>query len=471
MKRKIIIIAVVVLILAAAVFAYIQYNQAQAAQNTKYQTQVLTSGSLTSIVSATGSVRANQTTLLNWQTSGRISKIWVSEGDNVTKGTELAELDPASLPQSVILAQADLVNARRALDNLKNSESAKAQAALDLANAQDSLDDAQTKRAYKDYQRASNATVDEVRANYILAKKSYEDARDAYDAVAGMADDSIGKAAALSSMATYKKNLDKVTSNLNWLLGKPDTVEVAQADATLELAKAKLADAEREWERLKDGVDPQDLKATQAKVDAIEATLSYTSMTAPIDGTVTSVSAKVGDQVSAGVSSFRMDDYSHLLVDVQVPEVDINKVQIGQPATLSFDAVQGKTYNGEVTQVSKVGATVSGVVNYTVTVEITDADASVLTGMTASVNVVVQQLDNVLLAPNRAVKRINGKQYLYILENNQAKQVEIQLGDYSDTNSEITGGEVKAGDLIVMNPPASQTMQPAGPGGNSSGSN
>jgi multidrug efflux pump subunit AcrA (membrane-fusion protein) len=181
------------------------------------------------------------------------------------------------------------------------------------------------------------------------------------------------------------------------------------------------------------------------------------------------VSAKIGDQVSAGMSSFRMDDYSHLLVDVQVPEVDINKVQLGQPATLTFDAVQGKTYNGEVTQVSKVGTTVSGVVNYTVTVEITDADASVLTGMTTSVNVVVQQLDHVLLAPNRAVKRINGKQYLYILKDNKPQKVEIQLGAYSDTNSEITGGEVKAGDLIVMNPPAEmQAGPPAGgrPGGN-----
>ncbi|MCE1252725.1 MAG: efflux RND transporter periplasmic adaptor subunit [Anaerolineae bacterium] len=459
MKRRIIIIVAAVVVVLVAIFGFIQYNRAQSANNSRFQTVALERGPLTSLIGATGTVRANQTTLLNWQTSGRISKIYVAEGDQVKKGAELAALDPASLPQTVILAQADLVNARRSLDNLKNSETAKAQAALNLANAKKAVDDAKDKRAYKDYQRASNATIDQARANYILAKKSYDDAKEAYDAVAGMADDSTAKAAALSAMASNKLALDKVSANLNWLLGKPDEIEVAQADATLEVAQAQLEDAQREWDRLKDGVDPEDLKAAQAKVDAIEATLAYTSLTAPINGVVTSVNSKIGDQVSAGLSTFRIDDFSHLLVDVEVPEVDINKIQPGQPATLTFDAIQDKIYNGKVTEVSKVGVTSSGVVNYTVTVELTDADEAVLTGMTASVNVVVQQLDKVLLTPNRAVKRINGKTYIYILKNEIPQRVEITLGAYSDTNSEIASGEVNEGDLIVLNPPAEmQTM-------------
>ncbi len=463
MKRKVIIIAAVILVLILAIFGYTSYTQAQSAASSQYQTVTLERGPLTSLIGATGTVHANQTTLLNWQTSGRISKIYVSEGDQVKKGDELASLDPASLPQSVILAQADLVNARRALNNLKDSETAKAQAALNLANAQDAVDEAQTKRAYKDHQRASNATIDQARANYILAKKSYDDAKENYDAVAGMADDSEVKAAALSTMSSYKLALDKVSANLNWLLGKPDEIEVAQADATLELAQAQLADAQREWERLKDGVDPEDLKAAQAKVDAIEATLSYTSLTAPISGVVTSVNSKVGDQVSAGSSSFRIDDFSHLLVDLDVPEVDINKVKAGQPTTLTFDAIQDKTYNGKVTEVSRVGVTTSGVVNYTVTVELTDADKDVLTGMTASVNVVVQQLEDVLIVPNRAVKRINGSQYVYILKNNAPQRVEITLGTYSDTYSEIVDGEVKEGDLVITNPPTELQIPAGGP--------
>jgi HlyD family secretion protein len=273
-RRNIIIIAVIIVLLAGGIFGYLQYNRAKAAENPRYQTQALGRGSLTSLVGATGTVRANQSVSLSWMTSGRLSKINVSEGDKVVKGDVLAELDPASLPQSVILAQADLVSARRSLDNLKSSETAKAQAQAALADAQKALDDAQTKRSYKDYQRASTATIDQARANYVLAHKAYTDALANYDGVAGMADDSVIKAGVLSQMATARMAFDKASANLNWLLGKPDAIEVAQADGGLAVAKAKLADAQREWDRLKDGVDPQDLIAAQAKVDAIEATLS-----------------------------------------------------------------------------------------------------------------------------------------------------------------------------------------------------
>ena len=466
MKRRYIIIVLAVIIVAGGIFGYFQYNNARAAQTSKYQTQVLAKGSLTSIVGATGTVRANQTSLLSWQTSGRISKINVVEGDKVIKGDILAELDPLSLPQSIILAQSDLVTARRALDNLKDSDTAKAQAALALANAQNALDNAVKQRSYKDYQRSSNATLDQARANYTLANNTYKTAKDNFDSVAGAADDSPVKAAALSAMAAAQLNRDKALANLNWLLGKPDAVEIAQADGAVVVAKAQLADAQREWDRLKNGVDPQDLAAAQAKVDSIEATLSYTKLTAPIDGIVTDITPKVGDQVAPGTSSFQIDDLSSLQVDVQVPEVDINQVQVDQPAQLTFDAIPNKNYNGKVIQVSRVGLNVTGVINYTVTVTLTNEDKDVLTGMTTAVNIIVKQLDNVLLVPNRAVKRLNGKTYIYLMKNNLPVQTEIQLGAYSDTNSEVASGEVKAGDLLVLNPPVTVTRPAAGgPGG------
>jgi len=470
MKRRYIIIIVLVIIgIAGGAYAYFQYNQAKTAQSSKYQTQVLSTGQLTSIIGATGTVRANQTTMLSWQTSGRISKINVVEGQDIHKGDVLAELDPTSLPQTVIMAQSDLVNARRALDNLKNSDTAKAQAALTLANAKKALTDAQAKRTNKDYSRASTPMIDQARANYLLATSAYKTAKDSYDAVAGMSDDNPMKAAALSAMASAQLNRDKSAASLNWLLGKPDSVEVAQADGGVGVATAQLTDAQREWDRLKNGVDPADLVAAQAKVDAIEATLSYTEMTAPINGVVTDVTPQVGDQVSPGTASFRIDDLSSLEVDVQVPEVDINKVQVGQPAQFTFDAIPNKGYDGKVQQVSKVGLSVSGVVNYTVTVTLTNQDKDVLTGMTTAVNVIVNQLNDVLLVPNRAVKRLNGKTYIYLLQNNQPVQTEIQLGAYSDTNSQIIGGDAKAGDVLVLNPPVTPARPAGGPGGAAGG--
>jgi HlyD family secretion protein len=231
------------------------------------------------------------------------------------------------------------------------------------------------------------------------------------------------------------------------------------------VAKANLADAQREWDRLKNGPDPQDIIAAEARVEAIKVTLNSVNLKAPFKGTVTDSNSLVGDQVNPGTVSFRIDDLSRLLVDVQVPEVDINKVAVGQPSQLSFDAINGKEYNGKVIEVGQVGTPVQGVVNFTVTIEMSDADSAVRPGMTAAVNVVVSQLDNVLLVPNRGVRLENGKHVIYISKNNVPTPITVELGSTSDTYSEIKSGDVKEGDSIILNPPAQVSRPGGGPGG------
>jgi HlyD family secretion protein len=89
-------------------------------------------------------------------------------------------------------------------------------------------------------------------------------------------------------------------------------------------------------------------------------------------------------------------------VDVGISEIDINLVEVGQPVILTFDGILAKEYHGKVVEVSPVGSTNLGVVNFKVTVELTDADADVHPGMTAAVEIVVSQIDEALLLPNRA---------------------------------------------------------------------
>ena len=119
-----------------AIIAVTVVNNVKARQeaNASLQTQELAKGDLTAIVGATGTARANQTATLTWQTSGRIDLVSAAVGDLVTIGEILASLTTATLPQNVILAQSDLVTAQRNLDNLLNSNSAMAQAQLNLAN-------------------------------------------------------------------------------------------------------------------------------------------------------------------------------------------------------------------------------------------------------------------------------------------------------------------------------------------------
>jgi HlyD family secretion protein len=183
------------------------------------------------------------------------------------------------------------------------------------------------------------------------------------------------------------------------------------------------------------------------------------------------VDVMVGDQVRSGSNAFRIDDLSHLMADVQVSEVDINSVNVGQPVTITFDAILGQEYHGKVTQVAQVGDVAQGAVNFTVTVEITDADEQVKPGMTAAVNIVVNSLTDVLLVPNRAVRLVDSQRVVYVLRNGQQVEIKITLGASSDTVSEIVSGDLKEGDLIILNPSTSLISPGSGMGGPFGGGN
>jgi HlyD family secretion protein len=139
---------------------------------------------------------------------------------------------------------------------------------------------------------------------------------------------------------------------------------------------------------------------------------------------------------------------------VQVSEVDINSVRVGQDAALLFDAILNKEYHGKVTQVGQSGETLQGVVSFTVTIEITDADELVKPGMTAAVNIVVDEVKNVVLIPNRAVRLVDGNRVVYLLVEGEPVPVRIRLGASSDTMSVLAEGDIQEGDLIILNPPS-----------------
>ncbi len=440
MKRALIIILLIGALAVAVYFGYTKFSQSQTANQTNFQTVTLANGDLTATVGATGTVRANQSTTVNWQTSGRIGKVDVKVGDQVTVNQILAELDPSTLSQNIILARSDLVTAQRNLADLQDLTVAKSQADQALADAQKALDDAKTDRFRKDLARVSKATIDSANADLVIAKDELQRAQENYDKFTKFPENDVMRANAFNRLAAAQQKVDQDQWNLDWLLSSPDPVEVAQADAAIAVAQSKLDDAQREWDRLKNGPDPADIVAAQARIDSIQATLDLPQIKAPINGTVSDVNAMVGDQVSAGTVSFRIDDFSHRLVDVQITEVDINRVKVGQPAKMTFDAISGKTYNGKVTQVANFGVNQQGVVNFTVTVELTDPDPAVKPGMTAAVNITVEQLTNVLLVPNRAVRLSNGQRIVYVLRNLQSTSVDITIGATSDVYSEVNSG-------------------------------
>jgi len=169
------------------------------------------------------------------------------------------------------------------------------------------------------------------------------------------------------------------------------------------------------------------------------------------------VAIKPGDQVKSGTLAFRLDDLSRLLVKLQVSEVDIYRLQVGQAVTLTLEAVPGKEYHGVVIEVPAVGVVEEGVTSFVVQVEIRDPDSRVRPGMSASALIQVAEIRDALLIPTRAVRFVDGRRVVYLIRQGQPRAVEVRLGEASASEVQVLEGDLEEGDLIVLNPEALAT--------------
>ena len=472
-KRWWIVIGLVVVILALLSFSS-PVRQALGlgtqTQGSTIQTVRVQKGDLTAYVGATGSVRSNQTAQLAWQTSGQVASVAVNKDQVVQKDTVLATLEQSSLPAAMIGAPADLITAKNNLQTVLDNSKPRADAELALAQAQKALDDAQKAADSKLFQNAGANTIDIARANAITAQSEVDRWTEIYNRVASRGQDDPQYASALSGLANARQQLQRAQYNLQYTVSLPDPLSVQIVNAQLEQAKANLLTAKKNWDKVKDGPNQDDIAAAQAKVAAAQASVNQSRISAPFDGTVTLVNVQAGDRVSPGNLAFQIDDLSRLLIEVQVSEVDINQVHPDQPVELTFDAIPDKTYQGVVTSISSVGVSASGTVNFTVKVEITNPDASIKPGMTTSANIAVTQLKDVLLVPSRAVRVVGRQRVVYVLRGDgQQAQVEVVLGATDNVNVEVVSGNVHEGDQVILNPPQTLNFGPGQGGGGGAG--
>lgn len=513
-RRVQILIVVLVLLVVGGVVAFENYRaNAQASSTSNLQTTTVSRGTISTSVVAAGTVRARQSAQLTWQASGNVGTIDVQAGQVVTAGQVLATLSNANIPQSVVSAQADLVAAKQALADLLNSTTAQAQALQNLQNAQTALNNyqnnfpttqaqaqadlatAQSNLAIAQNRRAAMNTAQASQANINAAQSAYDQAVAAVKSAQAVVDSLTPDqndpqyTAARTALAKAENTRDAALVTLQWYLGKPNAQDIANADSAVAAAQTTLAKAQQAWEAVKNGPDqtqlallqaqladaqraselvkngpnPDDLAAAKARISGDQTIINTMSIIAPFAGTVTDISNQLNDQVSSGSAAFRIDDLSHIEVDVTVAEIDIPKVQMGMPVEMTFDALGGKAYTGKVVKVALVGTSSQGVVNFIVTVELTNPDSSVKPGMTAAVSIITSSKENVLVVPNRAIQNSNGQHVVNILSQGNVLAVPVKLGLTNDTQSEITAGNLNVGDTVVLN--ASSVTTTASRGG------
>ncbi|MFA6252315.1 MAG: efflux RND transporter periplasmic adaptor subunit [Candidatus Paceibacterota bacterium] len=278
-----------------------------------------------------------------------------------------------------------------------------------------------------------------------------------------------------SSVISEKTSIDSMISTINsrqqvifsQITTNANNIDVAEnkvtdAKNTLEKAEKQLA--------LNNNPDPLDIKSAEMSVEQKEnalydarVSLADYTVRAPFSGIVSAVNIKKGDDVSSGTSIATVISKG-LTAEITLNEIDIAKVNSGQKATLTFDAVSDMVVTGTVSEVDVVGTVSQGVVSYGVKVVFDTEAEGVKPGMSVSVAIITKSSEDALVVPSSAIKTINEVSYVEIpdetiaseevgsskgvLLKNKSKRQEITTGLTNDTSTEILTG-LNEGDLVI----------------------
>jgi len=434
-------------------------------------TAVVQLGDLTVYARGTGTLIAQDEIKLGFGTGGPISELNVRVGDKVHAGDMLAvQGNRERLEAAVAADQVSVLNAKNALQSLKdNSAMVTAQAQLDLANATVALNTAEHKRLVQQQgYRANSFTIASAQATLVLAQNELDRAKADYNAVSGLPVNNPDRAQAQIALSAAQTKYDAAARAFAWYTGKPTATEQALLDAQVALAQAGLAQAQSAWEKVKNGPDPNKVALAELQLASAEANLAVSKrnleasrIVAPIDGTILSVTAKVGDDVSSPFIS--MANLSQRYLAISLDGTNIGKIALGYKVQVIFDALPNQIFTGRVIQIDpnlytpageRIAAQTPGQI--TMVKGLVSLDKSAMTaidnlslGMTATVDVIAGQAQGVILVPVEALhEQSPGKYAVFVIENGKQVPRPVEVGLMDSAYAEIKSG-LKVGEIVV----------------------
>jgi len=203
----------------------------------------------------------------------------------------------------------------------------------------------------------------------------------------------------------------------------------------------------------------------QSQANLNNANLAYQltsgTIVAPTSGTISDLTIVNGIQIgsnntTAGSSTNTSNQAiasiktgNSTAVTVSVAEVDVAKIQVGQKATITFDAIANKTFTGKVMGINTTGAVSSGVTTYPAVIQLDDtSDSSIFPNMSATANIISKVKDNVILVPSSAVTTTGSVSTVKVMKDGQVTTFTVEVGDSSDSQTEIISG-ISEGDTVV----------------------
>ncbi len=391
--RNLIFILVVIIVVAALAAVGVKSGKGKTTEHKleSYQdTEKVGYGDIREVVSAQGPLAPFETVHVRSEASGKVDKLYVETGDYVKKDDPLVELDQKDLLIELRRAEASVQAAKANLDQQK-----KGWVPIEKARVEEQI-------------RALEIELTQRESDLARVKELHKK---------GFASDSELEAAQFARDQTDVA-LQNAKEQLEILLeGSPEEI-VALYEAYYRQAKADY--------------------------DRAQNALGNSTIISPMDGVVlerfvTEGSVIVSSQASFGGTNdlvVLIGDMSKMKVKALVDETDIGQVHIGQKAVIRVDAFEDEEFDAEVTKINPMGDTSMTVTSFEVEMVIDNPDGKLLTNLTAYVDIITNEVTDVLRVPDRAVRSVGGKDYVFVVDDDDVlhqREVDLGITDYEST--------------------------------------
>jgi len=332
---------------------------------------------------------------------------------------------------------------------------------------------------------AGQSNIDAAYAEMVVAKDKLKEQEELFKEVAGKSDDNLEKANRQLKLNEAQATYDSAVSYYNALTSTGSDLDKAITEATLLAAQAQLDEAQRQWDRiqggptpgevalaqatlntaqaqwevLKQGVDPSEVALAEATLANAQANLELAQedkaileLTAPSDGTILSIDAQVGEEISSG-SIIVLADLSLPTLEVYLDETDLNKVGLNYEVEVVFDALPDDIFIGHIIQVDPSLEEVTGVNAVRVLAQLDPESFAkpqdLPVGLTASVEVIGGRASGAVLVPVEALREISVGEYaVFVMQNGEPKLRMVTVGLMDFTSAEIIDG-LEAGESVT----------------------
>ncbi len=493
MRRIVIILLIMAVVAVGGYFIWQQVQASQAEPQFEIVRQALVErGDLAATVSAAGAIEPEAQVSLSFGTPGTVTAVNVVRGQPVTAGTVLATLNTAELELAVQQAD-DAVRIQELLLEQALSQEpspatlAAAQADVDAAQANLSIAQANLAQAQASVSQAqaakaqllagpSTAEIAGAQADIAAQQANVKALQDNYDIrIIGEGIGGFIEENARLQLNAAQQALVAAQARLEVLEAGPRPADIQVTDAAIasaqaavlaaegsvQVAQANVARAEAAYARLLERPGDIDIAILQAQVDAARTTLAVAQLRldqsrliAPIDGVVASLLVQEGEQAILGAPAITLVDEGAYHLNVSVDEIDIDRIALDQTAEITLDALPDVVIAGTVADIAPTATSLTGgVVTYQVTINILEAgEIDLRPGMTANASIVVQELNDVLIAPNWAIRvnRDTGAAFVNrLIAAGVFEEVPITTGLRNEQFSEVVGG-LEEGDTVVI---------------------